>query len=184
MGVLVDEYDAGGGKAGPEKYKDFREIFAESAKHPNQNYFVLKAIVNNLYGVDIMEEAVEICKLRLFLKLVAQVERLTAIEPLPDINFTIRGVNTLVGYALRGRRKAVGSKLDFGGAMAKIEDKAKILDSAAEMFREFPASARDVDRPRLLSSWSRGGATDREPQEHSTDCGRDRTTTPSVGAVS
>ena len=46
------------------------------AQHPNRRYFILKSIiVNNLYGVDIMEEAVEICKLRLFLKLVAQVER-------------------------------------------------------------------------------------------------------------
>ena len=33
-----------------------------------------RIILNNLFGVDIMEEAVEICKLRLFLKLVAQVE--------------------------------------------------------------------------------------------------------------
>jgi hypothetical protein len=43
--------------------------------HPNRRYFVLKSIIlNNLYAVDIMEEAVEICKLRLFLKLAAQVE--------------------------------------------------------------------------------------------------------------
>ena len=42
-----------------------------------------------------MEEAVEICKLRLFLKLAAQVEPDTTrdnlgIEPLPDIDFNIR----------------------------------------------------------------------------------------------
>ena len=36
--------------------------------------YVLKSIIiNNLFGVDIMEEAVEICKLRFFLKLAAQV---------------------------------------------------------------------------------------------------------------
>ena len=51
-----------------------------------------------------MEEAVEICKLRLFLKLVAQVEPDAGkdnlgIEPLPDIDFNIRAGNTLVGYA-------------------------------------------------------------------------------------
>ena len=51
-----------------------------------------------------MEEAVEICKLRLFLKLAAQVEPDSArdnlgIEPLPDIDFNIRAGNTLVGYA-------------------------------------------------------------------------------------
>ena len=41
------------------------------ASTPTGDYFILKSIIiNNLYGVDIMEEAVEICKLRLFLKLV------------------------------------------------------------------------------------------------------------------
>ena len=53
---------------------------------------------NNLFGVDIMEEAVEICKLRLFLKLVAQVEHSNQLEPLPDIDFNIRPGNTLVGF--------------------------------------------------------------------------------------
>ena len=45
-----------------------------------------------------MEEAVEICKLRLFLKLVAQLESYEQIEPLPDIDFNIRAGNTLVGF--------------------------------------------------------------------------------------
>jgi hypothetical protein len=45
-----------------------------------------------------MDEAVEICKLRLFLKLVAQVEKVEQIEPLPDIDFNIRSGNTLVGF--------------------------------------------------------------------------------------
>jgi hypothetical protein len=73
--------------------------------HPNTDYFILKSIIlNNLYGVDIMEEATEICKLRLFLKLAAQVDPDPAkdnfgIEPLPDIDFNIRAGNTLVGYA-------------------------------------------------------------------------------------
>jgi hypothetical protein len=138
MAAFVEEYDAGGNKAGPEKYKDFREILAESANHPNEDYFVLKSIiVNNLYGVDIMEEAVEICKLRLFLKLVAQVDTANRIEPLPDIDFNIRAGNTLVGYArYEDVEKAVGSKFDFAGAMQKIEDRARILDAAVSMFRQ------------------------------------------------
>jgi hypothetical protein len=44
-----------------------------------------------------MEEAIEICKLRLFRKLVAQVDAHKKIEPLPDINFNIRAGQTLVG---------------------------------------------------------------------------------------
>ena len=84
------------------KFSDFRKILARVAQHPNRRYFILKSIVvNNLYGVDIMEEAVEICKLRLFLKLVAQVERVEDVEPLPDIDFNVRAGNTLVGYATR-----------------------------------------------------------------------------------
>ena len=44
-----------------------------------------------------MEEAIEICKLRLFLKMVAQIDDVNQIEPLPDIDFNIQAGNTLVG---------------------------------------------------------------------------------------
>lgn len=122
----------------PTKFSDFKQILDESKRHPKQDYFILKAIiVNNLFGVDIMEEAVEICKLRLFLKLVAQVESQDRIEPLPDIDFNIRCGNTLVGYARYDDvRLEVGSKLDFDDAMSRIEDKAKTLDAAVEVFRK------------------------------------------------
>lgn len=84
--------------------KQFEQILAKIADHPNRRYFILKSItINNLYGVDIMEEATEICKLRLFLKLVSQVEADPkkpnfGLEPLPDIDFNIRAGNTLVGF--------------------------------------------------------------------------------------
>jgi hypothetical protein len=86
-------------RAGP-KYPDFKAELERVAAHPNRRYFIFKSIiVNNLFGVDIMEEATEICKLRLFLKLVAQVDEGDQIEPLPDIDFNIRAGNSLVGYA-------------------------------------------------------------------------------------
>lgn len=84
---------------------EFRALLHHVEQHTNRRYFILKSIiVNNLYGVDIMEEATEICKLRLFLKLVAQVEPDEyadnfGVEPLPDIDFNIRAGNTLVGFA-------------------------------------------------------------------------------------
>lgn len=71
----------------------------------NIQYFIFKSIIlRNLYGVDIMVEATEIAKLRLFLKMVAvvDVDRRAdnlGIDPLPDIDFNIRCGNTLVGYA-------------------------------------------------------------------------------------
>jgi hypothetical protein len=138
MQMFVDELDAPGAAHHPNKFEDFKQILAESRQHPKQDYFILKSvIINNLYGVDIMEEAVEICKLRLFLKLVAQVDSQDRIEPLPDIDFNIRSGNTLVGYArYEDVEKAVGSKLDFESAMERIEDKALQLDSALAMFRQ------------------------------------------------
>src|SRR5947207_360018 len=112
------------------------------AAHPNRRYFIFKSIVlNNLYGVDIMEEAVEICKLRLFLKLAAQVEpdatkANLGIEPLPDIDFNIRAGNTLVGYATYDEVKAaITSKLDFDNAAEKIAVKASELQEAFDAFR-------------------------------------------------
>ncbi|MGB4116915.1 MAG: Eco57I restriction-modification methylase domain-containing protein [Polaromonas sp.] len=87
----------------PEKWAEVDEIlkrFAASASGRHQDYAVIKhIIVNNLYGVDIEEQATEIAKLRLFLKLVALLEPGDDIEPLPDIDFNIRHGNTLVGYA-------------------------------------------------------------------------------------
>jgi hypothetical protein len=65
----------------------------------NTQYTTLKALlVNNLYGVDMMEEATEICKLRLMLQLIAPVTRIVDIEPLPDIDFNICTGNTVVGF--------------------------------------------------------------------------------------
>ncbi len=107
MQAFVAELAQSDEKQHPEKFSDFRPSLAEVEAHPNQSYFIMKSIIlNNLYGVDIMAEAVEICKLRLFLKMVAQVERGDQIEPLPDIDFNIRCGNTLVGFATYDEVKA------------------------------------------------------------------------------
>jgi len=70
----------------------------EDYRHPNRRYNILKSLItSNLCGVDIMEEGIEVCKLRLFLKLLAQIERPEEIEPLPDLTSNIRTGNTLLG---------------------------------------------------------------------------------------
>ena len=152
MQGFVDDLERSGEKHHPEKFSDFRKILASVAAHPNHRYFVLKSIIlNNLYGVDIMEEAVEICKLRLFLKLAAQVEPDTAghnlgIEPLPDIDFNIRAGNTLVGYATEDEVRRLftedqggQSRLMFGQdttAYERFEEQVELADHAFRQFRE------------------------------------------------
>ena len=85
-------------------------------------------ILRNLYGVDIMVEATEIAKLRLFLKMVAVVEvdkrkDNLGLDPLPDIDFNIKCGNTLVGYATE---KELDEALAYGDIFANAEFKDKI----------------------------------------------------------
>ncbi|MEH1838795.1 MAG: DNA methyltransferase [Nostoc sp.] len=66
--------------------------------HPSLPYFIKKRIVSdNLYGIDIMEEATEIAKLRLFLALVSSANDVEELEPLPNIDFNIMVGNSLIG---------------------------------------------------------------------------------------
>ncbi|MDR1612456.1 MAG: Eco57I restriction-modification methylase domain-containing protein [Planctomycetota bacterium] len=127
-----------GGRRRPGQYGDFRKVLAQIAGHPGARHFILKSIIiNNLFGVDIMEEATEICKLRLFLKLVAQVEKVEQIEPLPDIDFNIRAGNALVGYATEDQvRKAFTHEMNGQGKL--------MLGDSADAFRRFEESVRMV----------------------------------------
>ena len=122
MQAFLDEWARLGNTDQLMAFSDFSETLAEVDSHPNRGYFILKSIIlNNLYGVDIMEEAVEICKLRLFLKLAAQLEEPEDVEPLPDIDFNIRSGNALVGFASYGEvAAAVGSQLAFDDTMERM----------------------------------------------------------------
>ena len=154
MEVFVEELDKSEEKHHSEKFSDFRKVLEQAndrTRHPSRRYFILKSIVlKNLYGVDIMAEAVEICKLRLFLKLVAQVERVEDVEPLPDIDFNIRAGNTLVGFAsIDSVRRAITIRPDGRYRMVMPEDEAalKRIDESAELadkaFRRFREQQTD-----------------------------------------
>ena len=134
MEGFVAMWEVAGRQAYPNYHKKFTEVLARVDAHPNRRYFVLKSvIINNLYAVDIMEEAVEICKLRLFLKLAAQVEPDTSrdnlgIEPLPDIDFNIRAGNTLVGYATKAEVQRCMKELGGGQMKLMGEDELGSFD--------------------------------------------------------
>jgi schlafen family protein/Eco57I restriction-modification methylase len=99
MKTLIKIY---GGVVGRVRFigdNDLRREIAEIERtHPNIDYFVKKSIItDNLYGVDIMEEAVEIARLRLFLALVASARSIDHLEPLPNIDFNLLPGNSLIG---------------------------------------------------------------------------------------
>ncbi len=111
----------------------------ESERHSSQRYWTLKTIcLNNLFGVDLMSEAPEIAKLRLFLKLAAQIDHVDDLEPLPDLDFNIKCGNLLVGIA--DKHDAVErlgkGRLDLGGEIGKIESLANQVARSYESFIE------------------------------------------------
>ncbi|HEY1349241.1 MAG TPA: DNA methyltransferase [Ktedonobacteraceae bacterium] len=132
----------------------FCAVLEQVGKQSNRAYFIYKSIIiNNLYGVDIMKEATETCKLRLFLKLASQVETFSDIQPLPDIDFNIRAGNTLVGFAshretlraIEGRtvgqggsqgEVAIQNQLVFDDRLAHFAQQARMVEDTFEHFRE------------------------------------------------
>ena len=122
----------------------------------NIQYFIYKSIIlHNLYGVDIMVEATEIAKLRLFLKMVAVVEvnkreANLGLDPLPDIDFNIRCGNTLVGYATKAEldrdlsfAKDILEELANQELKQKLEDEMDKVAYTYDMFKHIQLTQGD-----------------------------------------
>ena len=116
----------------------------------NRAYYIYKNIIlKNLYGVDIMNEATEIAKLRIFLKMVAVVEadrRLPnlGLDPLPDIDFNIRCGNTLVGYANQQEvLKSFTDMFEKADWQAKIQNKVDEVAATYKVFKEWQLRQTD-----------------------------------------
>lgn len=129
-----------------KRLEDFSTILERVACHPNQDYFIYKSIIlQNLYGVDIMREAVEIAKLRLFLKLVSTVDpdpkqENYGIEPLPDIDFNIRSGNTLVGFSTEAEIDALfGNEIRF----TEVEDERNAIKTESDVVWKVFKAFRD-----------------------------------------
>jgi hypothetical protein len=120
----------------------FRTVLHQAEQHSNRNFFVLKTIImNNLHGVDINQGVVEICRLRLFLKLLAQIDSIEELEPLPDVDFNIYSGNSLVGFATydEAKRAVLGDmqgKFDFHHVMERIETALQEADQMYYRFQE------------------------------------------------
>ncbi len=99
MKTLINLYSAVIGKIeflGDQPLSDW--LRKTHVEHPSLPYFIKRRIItDNLFGVDIMDEAAEIARLRLFLALVASAQTVDQLEPLPNIDFNILPGNSLIG---------------------------------------------------------------------------------------
>jgi len=170
---LESVYGAAYGKAEFSSDPTLR-AWADEAKaksnHDRSVWYFLrrKIITDNLYGVDIMEEAVEIARVRLFLALVASVQRVEQLEPLPNIDFNVLAGNSLVGLLKvdkenfnrisGGGKSALKGKLDYFTPTypSLVEQKRKRI----EEYRHFSANGckvlvgirQEIDRQRADDS--------------------------------
>ena len=108
-------------------------FLAEAREHGRERYWLIKTIcLRNLFGVDLMQEAPEIAKLRLFLKLSAQIDRVEDLDPLPDLDFNIKCGNLLVGIAddKDAAERLFSQRLDHVAQLQEVEKTAKRIADA------------------------------------------------------
>ncbi len=76
----------------------------QSCEERNAYHFKANAIQNSIYGVDIDASAVEIAKLRLWLSMVVDENRIDNIEPLPNLDYKIVRGNSLINIPFSSAR--------------------------------------------------------------------------------
>ena len=155
MKTLINLYSAVIGKIKFLNDRALTDWLAQTEKqHRSINYFIKKSIITfNLFGVDIMEEATEIARLRLFLALVASAETVDDLEPLPNIDFNILPGNSLIGmmrvddkvFDARNKQGAKGGNLFQQKTYREVlEEKNRLI----EFYRRAADYAEDLSAVR------------------------------------
>ena len=118
------------------------------AEHRSLEYYLKRKIITeNLYGVDIMPESIEIARLRLYIALVSSAQEKSQLEPLPNIDFNLMAGNSLIG--LRRVTDAISSKKPeqrtlFDGQYAEIVAETNRKVKLYRDSREFRANLHDL----------------------------------------
>ncbi len=137
---LLTVYKAVLGHATLSKNTDLQAWLAEARNHPSPDYFLKKEVITrNLYGVDLMPEATEIAKLRLFLALVASAEKATDLEPLPNIDFNLLPGNSLIGLLDVGGDRIIGDMFAAEAFRQSLADKTRLVGL-------YKGTAQEIDR--------------------------------------
>jgi hypothetical protein len=93
---------------------EFQALLTKVRHYPSQRFFILKSIIEyNLYGIDIMQEAVELCLLRLFLQLIAEIKQVEDLALLPQIDHHIHVGNTLSDMSITEQDGSCNRDIDM-----------------------------------------------------------------------
>jgi hypothetical protein len=120
----------------------------------------LHAIERCLFGVDIEPTAVDLCRLRLWLSLVVEVDPARGVDPLPNLEYrTIQAdslTDFIAGAAIQDTRKKHVQQLELGSqpAAAEVIDLRARYFSAAVPAEKAALKAKLVDvENELLGAW-------------------------------
>ncbi len=139
--TLADVYAQLWGRAERLGLKPLQQaMMGDVAAHASPFYAMYRRIItHNLYGVDLMEGAPEIARLRLFLALVSSARTRDELEPLPNIDFNILEGNSLIGMMSCDEKDfVVGGlfvKADFDRLAGDKSNLIRIYKNADEKMR-------------------------------------------------
>ena len=123
----------------------FHRVLDRFGKPPSRRYRLLRFIVlHNLYGVDLMPEAVETCRMLLLLRLAAACDSDAQQAALPDLDFNIQPGNALVGIARMEELKQ-GPVRAGGGKLTVISRRRSQVNTAARLLASYRRLQTDSD---------------------------------------
>lgn len=120
------------------KLVDIREFGSEYIQRSNYDYELKRQLIEtSLYGVDIQEQAVRICELRLWLSLIVDYEKAKVedVPPLPNLSYRIRCGDSLI-------EKLFGHNVQLD-QLVKMDKGKQLIDEIAED-KEAYFLARDI----------------------------------------
>ena len=124
-----------------------QKMMGDEAQHASPFYAMHRRIItHNLYGVDLMEGAPEIARLRLFLALVSSAKTRDELEPLPNIDFNILEGNSLIGMMSCDDKDFIGGGLwvqkEFEDLRNQKSNRINLYKTADESMRPQLAQLR------------------------------------------
>ncbi len=124
-----------------------QKMMGDEAQHASPFYAMHRRIItHNLYGVDLMEGAPEIARLRLFLALVSSAKTRDELEPLPNIDFNILEGNSLIGMMSCDEKDFIGGGLwvqkEFEDLRNQKSNRINLYKTADESMRPQLAQLR------------------------------------------
>ncbi len=94
-------------------------------------------IINNVFGADITEEAVEIARLRMYLSLVSLADKRSELIPLPDLEFNLAVGNLIIGVNnLRDLDDSIGTTLMSFGRVDEIKQKIRHIGELISKYQK------------------------------------------------